>query len=168
MVMNAFIVEIFGRGQEMNAWQMTARAIVMFFITLALIRIGGLRIFGKRDAFDNIIGIMMGAILSRGVTGVSSFVSVVVATTGMIVIHRILSALAFRSRFIEKIIKGSKITLYENGVLFRKNLFKASMTIHDLMESLRLETQKDSLDEVEKATMETNGRISFVLKKSAQ
>jgi uncharacterized membrane protein YcaP (DUF421 family) len=168
MGMNAFIIEVFGKGQDLNAWQMTARAIVMFFITLALIRVGGLRIFGKRDAFDNIIGIMMGAILSRGVTGASSFVSVVIATTAMILIHRVLSALAFRSRFIEKTIKGTSITLYENGVLFRNNLYKASMTMHDLMESLRLETQKDSLEDVQRATMETNGRISFVLKKSAQ
>jgi len=34
------------------------------------------------------------------------------------------------------------------------------------MESLRLETQQTSLDEIEMAYLETNGRISFITKKS--
>jgi uncharacterized membrane protein YcaP (DUF421 family) len=166
--MKQIILELFGQGKDLNALQMTARAVLMFFITLALIRLGGLRIFGKRDAFDNIIAIMMGAVLSRGITGASSFWSVVAATTGMVIVHRILSELSIKSQWLEKMLKGKKLTLFENGVLFKKNLYKASMTIHDLKESLRLETQKESLDEVEKATMETNGRISFILKKDRQ
>jgi len=37
------------------------------------------------------------------------------------------------------------------------------MSITDLYESLRLETHKDNLSEIEEVFMESNGRISFIL-----
>ena len=67
------ITEIFGSGEDLSPMQMAARAFVMFFIALLLIRLAGMRVFGIRTAFDNILVIMLGAILSRGVAGSSPF-----------------------------------------------------------------------------------------------
>jgi uncharacterized membrane protein YcaP (DUF421 family) len=164
--MKQFIIQVFGQGQDLTALQMSLRGIVMFFITLILIRIGGLRIFGKRDAFDNIIAIMMGALLSRGVTGASSFIGVIAATTLMVLVHRLLAWSAVKNKGVEGLVKGKSAILYTNGKIITRNLIKTSMSIADLMESLRLETQRESLEEVETAIMETNGRISFILKKT--
>jgi uncharacterized membrane protein YcaP (DUF421 family) len=63
------IYDLFGRGEDLTALQMSVRSFIMFFIALALIRIGGMRIFGKKTAFDNILVIMLGAVLARGVVG---------------------------------------------------------------------------------------------------
>jgi uncharacterized membrane protein YcaP (DUF421 family) len=42
----------------------------------------------------------------------------------------------------------------------------ASLSREDLLQSLRLETQQESLAIVEKAYMETNGRISFITRRT--
>lgn len=42
------------------------------------------------------------------------------------------------------------------------------MNYNDVLESLRLETHQITLNKVEKAWMETNGRMSFLLKENKQ
>src|SRR5947207_3800715 len=88
---------IWGSGEHLTALQMSCRAFVMFFIALALIRIAGMRTFGKRSAFDTIIGIMLGAILIRGVIGASPFLSVVAAGFVLVLLHRLLAWLSVRN-----------------------------------------------------------------------
>jgi len=153
---------VWGRGDQLSILQMSSRAFVMFFVTLILIRLGGMRIFGKKSAFDSIIVIMMGAILARGVIGASPFLSTVAASVVMIAIHRILGWAAVKSHRVNNVLKGKALVLYESGAIVWKNMKAASLSREDLLQSLRLETQQESLSIVEKAYMETNGRISFV------
>ena len=154
-----------GEGNDLNALQMSVRAFIMFFITLVLIRLGGMRIFGKKSSFDTIIIIMLGAILSRGVVGASPFFSTIAASAVMILVHRILAWITVKNERMGKLLKGEHIVLYKEGNLLWNNMVKASMSKDDLLESLRLETRKNSLEEIEMAIMETNGRISFIEKK---
>jgi heme A synthase len=62
-----------GEGKELTILQMSVRAFAMFIIYVVLIRIAGLRTFAKQSTFDNIIVIMLGAVLARGVVGASPF-----------------------------------------------------------------------------------------------
>ena len=158
------IDRLFGHGEDITPLQMTVRAIIVFFITLILIRIGGVRIFGRRSAVDTIIVITMGSVLARGIVGASPFLATISASAAMIVIHRLLGWLSAKYRRIEIIIKGDHVLLYTNGKIIPKNLEKTSLSKEDLEESLRLETKSNSLDKVESAYLETNGRISFIMK----
>src|SRR4051812_17803505 len=110
--MKSIIHQLFGEGQQLDTMQMAARALVMFFVALLLIRVGGIRIFGKRDALDNIIAVLMGAILSRGVVGASSFISVTMATTVMVIVHRAIAWICVHNKSIEWLVKGKKIVIY--------------------------------------------------------
>ncbi len=158
------INELFGRGEDLTALQMAVRSFIMFFIALALIRLGGMRIFGKRTAFDNILVIMLGAILARGVVGASPFFSAVAAAAIMVVVHKILAFLAMRHVWVGMIVKGYRRSLYKNGQFNLKNMRITSISKDDLMEGVRLEINRSDLDGVKEVYIEKNGQISVVKK----
>jgi len=158
------IKELFGSGEHLTSLQMAVRAFIMFFITLALIRFAGMRIFGKRTAFDNILVIMLGAILARGVVGASPFFSTVAASGVMVVVHKILALLALRYVWVGKIVKGIHRSLYKDGELNTKNMRIAAISKDDLMEGVRMQIHGNSLDGVKEAYIEKNGHVSIIEK----
>lgn len=155
---------IFGSGEQLSPLHMADRALLMFFIALLLIRVGGLHIVGKKSGYDLVIVIMMGAVLARGIVGASPLPSTVAAAIMMIAINRLLAWVSIKSPLLNKIIKGSALILYQDGQINWKNMEKGSVSQSDLLTSLRLETQQENLEKIKKATLETNGRISFLVK----
>lgn len=141
---------------------MASRAIAMFFLMLAMIRLAGPRTFGRKSSFDNVVAIMLGAIAARGVVGASPFASTVVACTMTVVIHRVLGRLCVTQRWLSKLIEGEPIPLYVSGQVLGENLKRSNISEADLHESHRLERQRRELSAKEEAFMERNGRISFV------
>jgi uncharacterized membrane protein YcaP (DUF421 family) len=154
----------FGEGSNLTMLQMSMRAFSMFIVMLILIRFAGMRTFAKKSPFDTIVVIMLGAILARGVVGASPFLSTIAASVVMVIMHRIIAWLSVKNRKFEKLVKGSYIKLYHDGALMGNNMERTGMSENDLHESLRLETKKLTLAEIDTAFMETNGRISFILK----
>lgn len=158
------IETLLGTGEQLNPFHMAVRALLMFLIALLLIRLGGLRIIGKKSGFDLVIVIMMGAVLARGIVGASPFLSTVAAATVMIVINRLLAWASIKSLLLSHLFKGSALILYQDGKINWKNMTKACLSESDLLTSLRLETHQQNLDQIDQAILETNGRVSFLLK----
>jgi Predicted membrane protein len=158
--------KLFGEGKELNALQMGDRAFVMFFITLLLIRVAGMRAFGQKSAFDMIIVIMLGAILSRSITGASAFFPTVVAGFVLAIVHRVLALISIYNEAIGAIIKGNKTVLYKNNKVIQKNMISCSVSYKDLQEEVRLILNETTMDNVEEIFMERSGKISIVKKES--
>jgi uncharacterized membrane protein YcaP (DUF421 family) len=136
----------------------------MFFIALALIRFGGMRIFGKKTAFDNVLSIMLGAILARGVIGATPFFSTAVACAVMIIIHKVLAFLALKYVWVGKIVKGIHRPLYKDGEFNRRNMKITAISKDDIMEGVRMQINSNTLDVVEEVFIEKNGQVSVVRK----
>jgi len=156
---------IFGEGKDLDTLQMSCRAVVAFLITLALIRIAGIRTFGKKSAFDNVIIIMLGSIMSRIVVGASPFIPTTVACLAFVLVHWVLARISWSSDLVGRWIKGERSCLYSDGRIDRENMKKARISDKDLLEGLRLKINDESMDEVEKIFIERNGEISVVKKK---
>jgi uncharacterized membrane protein YcaP (DUF421 family) len=159
-----WITFIFGHGTHLNSLQMSSRAILTFFITLLLLRIAGIRTFGKKSAFDNVITILLGSILSRAVVGASPFVPTVVGCLAFVLVHWLLARLSFYSDWIGWFVKGEKASLYAKGEENKANMKNAHITQKDLLEGVRLKINENSFDEVEEIFIERNGEISIVKK----
>lgn len=155
---------LFGRSEDLTTLQMAIRSFIMFFIALALIRIAGMRIFGKKTAFDNILVIMLGAILARGVVGASAFFPAVAAASVMVIIHRILGWLAMRHAWVGMIVKGYRRSLYKDEKFNFRNMEITSISKDDVMEGVRLGIHSNKLDDVTEIYMEKNGQLSVVKK----
>jgi len=81
-----------------------------------------------------------------------------------VLLHRLVAWLSVKSRTFEKFIKGTNVILYENDSMLKNNLKETGMSEYDLHESLRQEAKSLNLSGVDKAFLETNGKISFLLK----
>lgn len=158
------IVRLFGEGENQTVLQMSLRAMVIFIITLILLRIAGRRSFGMKSPFDNIIVILLGAILSRAVVGASEFLPTIGAATVIAVLHRLGAWLGALNLRFGVLIKGQKIVLFKNGRLDSDNMRRALISESDLYASLRNNMNVESFDSIESAYMENNGQISFVKK----
>ena len=155
---------IFGNGKDLNCLQMSCRGIVVFFIALALIRISGRRSFGLRTPLDNIIAILLGAILSRAIVGASAFVPVVITCFVIVLMHRLLGWLVVKHKRFGSLVEAKHILLYEDGHFIKANLQKALAREEDAMQGVRKSGLTDDISLIDKIYMESNGEISVVRK----
>ena len=73
--------------QELGTLQMCARAIIVFVILIACVRLGKKRFLGEATAFDAILVIVIGSLSSRAISGTAPFVSSMAATLVLICTH---------------------------------------------------------------------------------
>lgn len=159
-----FLNEWWGINENISPLEIAARSAVMFIVALLLMRMAGMRPFGKGEAFDNIITFLIGGILSRGVVGATPFFSTMFSMIVIILVHKLFAKLSIYSKWFGAKVKGKRMLLYQNGEFMKENMNRANITEHDILEDLRLEVQLDSLEKIRKVYMERTGEISFVKK----
>lgn len=159
------LYDIFGHGKDLTPLQMSARAIVIFIAGLVLIRIAGRRAFGQKTPFDSVISILLGAILSRAVVGASPFIATVVASTAIVVMHRLFATLGFYSDAFGKLVKGESKILYKDGKMHKDHMRTCMITKKDMEESVRLNSNLQFIEEAAEVYAERDGQISVIKKK---
>lgn len=164
--MNDLVKDVFGSSEDLEWWQMSARAVVVFILAIMYVRLSGRRSFGMRSAFDNTIVILLGAILARAVVGASPFFPTLAASLTLVLMHRLFAWVSIHSHAFGKLIKGSPIPLYKDGKLVAENMSRSLISEHDLKAGLRDAIHTESLDGVETVLLDRDGRISVIEKKN--
>jgi uncharacterized membrane protein YcaP (DUF421 family) len=159
------VVALFGQGSMLNPGQMALRAVVVFFIALVLIRIAGRRSFGQRSPFDYVLGILLGATLSRAIVGASPFLATVAASATIVIVHRAIGWACVRSRRFERLVVGVERELYRDGRFDDAQMRAALITPTDVGESVRQSIGSLDLSDVDVAILERNGHVSIVRRK---
>jgi uncharacterized membrane protein YcaP (DUF421 family) len=148
--------------EKLQPYQMTARAVVVFFTSLILLRIAGIRTLGKQSAFDTLTSLMLGAIMGRAVVTDQSFFGSILAALVLMLLHRLTAWIAYRSKITGAIIKGESLLLMRDGNWERKNLSRSHVTEEDIMEALRHDINITSLDKIREVYLERSGEISII------
>lgn len=152
-------------SNAINWWQMSVRGCIIFFLALVLIRLGDRRIFSKNAAFDIVLGIILGSLLSRAITGNAPFVPTVITSTVLVVLHWFLAFMAKKYHAFGLLIKGKKLLLIKDGQVQEENIKKQNFTIHDLHEVIRLNGKLTKIEEVQEAYLERSGNVSIIPRK---
>ena len=160
------IETLFGEGQELTPLQMCCRAFLIYLICLLYIMLAVKRTFGKVSAFDNVIAITLGAVLSRAIVGVSPFFSVVASCLLLVLQNRIVAWITMRSQKLGSIVNSEAATLFKDGKMSEDSMHKNNITEHDLMEGIRIHLNVNRLDKVEEVVLERNGDFGVVGKEN--
>ena len=109
---------------------------------------------------------MLGAVLSRSITGASPFLPTVTAAIVLVFVHRVLAILSVKNKTLSHLIKGKPVSIYKEGVLNSKNLQRCNISFGDIMEVVRNELNTNNLNDVEEIIMERTGKISIIKKET--
>ena len=158
-----FVNEALGLDAEkLGVVQMALRALIVYFVALAFVRIGDKRFLGKNTAFDVVIGIMFGSIMSRAVTTAEEFLPIIAAGGVLVALHFLVALVTFRSDDIGTLVKGQERTLVRDGTVDWAAMATSHVTTRDLEGALRSQGKTEDIADVRLATLERSGDISVI------
>lgn len=158
----AWLHTIIGReGEIISWWQMSARAVLVFVVGVALVRVADKRAFGKWGAFDIIFSVIIGSSLSRALTGSAPFIPTLCACIALVMLHTLLARAAVRIDAVGPLAKGRPTQLVCDGVCDERAMRKHGIGTGDLMAALRC-AGLDDLKKVRAMFLERNGAISVI------
>jgi uncharacterized membrane protein YcaP (DUF421 family) len=150
--------------EELGVRHMVVRAIVVFAIAVTIVRLGEKRFISENTAFDVILGVMLGSVVSRAITGQSPFVPTLCAAFVLVGLHWLLAQIAFRSSRFGTLIKGNTRVLIRDGSVDWDAMSRSNLSRDDLLGALRLQASLSDWEKVKEARLERNGEISVIRK----
>ncbi|HEX7061646.1 MAG TPA: YetF domain-containing protein [Woeseiaceae bacterium] len=159
----AQVQSLLGQGSaiaDVGSLQMTLRTIVVYLASLIIVRLASRRFLSQASAFDAIVAIMLGSIMSRGINGSAALLPTVVAGAVLVGLHWLFAALAWHTSWFGTLVKGRRLLLIRDGKVQEGSMRKASITSEDLAEALRTQAGHTDPARFEAAWMERSGKIS--------
>ena len=140
------------------------RTVVLYLVVILCMRIMGKRQVGELQPSDLVVTILISELASVPIQDLNRpITSGVIAIFVLVLLELLLSTLTLKSMFVRKIFEGKASIVIKNGIIDQKMMKKLRITIDDLLEGLR-QTGAFSPDDVDFAIMETNGKLSVMLK----
>ena len=159
----AGIWEVIGTGGgDLTVWQMSLRALVVYVAAILLVKAGNKRFMGKNTAFDVILGIILGSVLSRAITGNAPFFQTIGAGAALVGLHWFFSVASFHSHRFGTFIKGQERMLVKDGEIQWDNMRKSYISRNDLDMALRSTGKVTGPVDVAVANLERSGDISVI------
>ena len=148
--------------KDLNLLQMSVRGVIVFGITLVMVRLANKRFLSNMSAFDAILGFMLASVLARAINGSAAFFPTLGVGFVLVLLHRFLGKLAFHSKKFEDLVKGHTNVLVSQGKADEEAMRQHNITRADLYEQMRLHGNVEDVKEVQTAVLERSGEISVV------
>ena len=149
---------------ELTWGQAGARTVIVFFVGLLLVRVADRRFLGRNAGFDVLLAFVLGSVLSRGINGQAPFFMSLGASALLVILHRVIAALACRWSFFSRLVKGDAVVLVREGKALNEAMRRSDISADDLEENLRLNANLAQIAEVKEARLERSGQVSAVKK----
>jgi uncharacterized membrane protein YcaP (DUF421 family) len=147
---------------DVGALQMALRTIIIYAFSLLLVRLGSKRFLSQATAFDFIVSIMLGSVMSRAINGSAPFLPTLAAGVVLIALHTLFAWIAFNTDWFGALIKGNAVLLIKDGEVQHEGMRQSGLSTLDLEQALRLQAQQSDPAKIKLAYLERNGRISVI------
>lgn len=140
------------------------RTFIMYFFVVGTLRLMGKRQIGELEASELVVTIIISDIAAMPITNIEvPLLTNIAAILVLMIIEVLLSYLAYKSTGIRTALYGKPSTFFKNGRFNQKEMLRQRFNVADIMEELR-NNGVASLEDVEFIVMETNGKVSVILK----
>ena len=131
-----------------------------FFVTLAY-RLMGKREVGQLGVIDLIVSILIAELVAISIENIDkSIFLTIIPITLLVIVEISLAFISIKSRTFRTIFTGKPSVIINHGVVNYKEMVKQRYSLDDLLISIRNNGIK-SLEEIEYAFLETNGKLSI-------
>ena len=138
------------------------RAVIAFIFLFLLLRLLGRRELSSMEPFDLILLVVVGDLIQQGVTQSDmSFTGSLLAIGTFAILTVFASWVVYRFRRLRKVLDAEPLIILQDGKLIEHTLKHERLTEEEVTAAAR-QQQIGSLDDVEWAVLEGNGRISFI------
>lgn len=132
----------------------------LYFLIILVYRIMGKKEVGKLGIIDLIVSILIAELAAMSIENLDSSIMLsIVPIVTLVVIQVMLSFIALKSNSIRNLLDGKPVVIIKKGKLQFKNMSKIRYSLDDLLSQLR-EQQIKSIEEVDYAVLENNGKLS--------
>ena len=141
------------------------RTIFFYFFVMVMFRVMGKREVGQLGVVDLVVSILIAELVAISIENVNDSLWLTVIPIGVLVILELLLAfISLKSKKFRNFFDGKPSIIIEGGKVNYKEMVKQRYTIDDLLFELRQKGIK-SLENVEYALLESNGKLSIFEKK---
>lgn len=141
------------------------RTVFFYFFVMLMFRIMGKREVGQLGVIDLIVSILIAELVAISIENTKdTLMLTVVPIAALVGLELFLARVALKSKRIRTFFGGKPSLIIENGKVNYKEMVKQRYTIDDLLFELRQKGIK-SIENVDFALLETNGKLSIFEKK---
>lgn len=146
-------------------WEFALRGVIVYLFLLVFLRLTGRRQTGQYAPFDLVLLLILSNAVQNSMNaGDNSLVGGLICAATLLLCHALLAQLTYRYERLAAWVDGTPQVLVQAGQVDLRCMRRELLTADDLAAALRAGGSLD-LHEVERATLETNGNITVVLKK---
>lgn len=150
---------------EMEIINILLKALLGYLLLIVVMRFMGKREIGQLNLFDLIILLTIVDLLVIGIEHYEENFFIWISPVILLaILQKVIAIILLKLPILRNLIDGSEVVIINKGQLDLKNMKKINYNMDDLYNQLR---QKDvrSVEQVEYAILETNGKLSVFLKR---
>lgn len=143
-------------------WEFVLRAVVVYAVLLAMLRLSGKRTAGQFTPFDLLVIVLLGTAVQNSLISddVSLLGGLILAAT-LVTCNWLVGFVTARSTRLDRVVEGSPVMLARDGELFEGVVRRQNISRSDVEEALRDNGLAD-LSEAALVTLEVDGTITVV------
>lgn len=143
------------------------RTIFFYFIVVISYKIMGKRELGELGVFDLIISMLISQLIAISIENYKDPIWYVLVPAVILVSFQVIfSKVALKNDKFRRVLDGKESVIINNGKLNFNEMVKQRYSLNDLLLQLRDKSIK-TIEEVEYAILETNGKLSVFKKKES-